>query len=162
MPVDGYGYANFAHGIRTFQIKNGLQLFFPFAGRLDLAVIREAPAPEWKGEGLPPAGTVCERRTMPEGDGRYEQVRIIARTSKGFPVWENTDAMFAGISKFPHLVGGFPEFRPIRTPEQMAAEQRDRATATWLETVAEDYGQETADQCELILTGAGYRKQVAP
>lgn len=88
----------------------------------DLSLIASA----WNGEGAPCVGTVCERRTIADGDGRYEQVIIIAHTSKGFPVWENTDAMFAGISKEAMFSNGVPAFRPIRTPEQIVTEEREK------------------------------------
>ncbi|HBO3174886.1 TPA: hypothetical protein L4S00_002661 [Pseudomonas aeruginosa] len=115
-----------------------------------------APIPQetWDGKCLPPVGTVCERRTLPGGDGRYEQVRIIAHTRKGFPVWENTDGVFAGISKFPHLVGGRPEFRPIRTPEQIAAEERAKA----IEGMCFAEQTLTVKQAKALFD-AGYRRQ---
>ncbi|HGX3429725.1 TPA: hypothetical protein ACNH9H_002877 [Pseudomonas aeruginosa] len=112
------------------------------------------PQETWNGQGLPPVGTVCERRTLPGGDGRYEQVRIIAHTRKGFPVWENTDGVFAGISKFPHLVGGLPEFRPIRTPEQIAAEEREKA----IEEMCFAEETLTVKQAKALYE-AGYRRQ---
>lgn len=115
------------------------------------------PQESWNGQGLPPAGTVCERRTLPGGDGRYEQVRIIARTRKGFPVWENTDGVFAGISKFPHLVGGLPEFRPIRTPEQIAAEEREAGISD-MQTITDGAGPTVYAKLS-ALYDAGYRRQ---
>ncbi|MFU7027193.1 hypothetical protein ACM751_16280 [Pseudomonas aeruginosa] len=125
----------------------------------DVSAEREAtfearPQESWNGQGLPPVGTVCERRTLPGGDGRYEQVRIIAHTRKGFPVWENTDGVFAGISKSPHLAGGLPEFRPIRTPEQIAAEEREKA----IEEMCFAEETLTVKQAK-ALYDAGYRRQ---
>ncbi|HBO3538563.1 TPA: hypothetical protein ONA95_004767 [Pseudomonas aeruginosa] len=118
------------------------------------ATFEARPQDTWNGKGLPPVGTVCERRTLPGGDGRYEQVRIIAHTRKGFPVWENTDGVFAGISKFPHLVGGRPEFRPIRTPEQIAAEERAKA----IEEMCFAVETLTVKQAKALFD-AGYRRQ---
>lgn len=112
---------------------------------------------EWDGQGLPPVGTVCERRTLPGNDGRYEQVRIIAHTRKGFPVWENTDGVFAGISKFPHLVGGRPEFRPIRTHEQIAAEEREAGISD-MQTITDGAGPTVYAKLS-ALYDAGYRRQ---
>ncbi|MFE4157113.1 hypothetical protein [Pseudomonas aeruginosa] len=123
------------------------------------ATFEARPQETWDGKCLPPVGTVCERRTLPGGDGRYEQVRIIAHTRKGFPVWENTDGVFAGISKFPHLVGGRPEFRPIRTPEQIAAEEREKA----INQMISDAGYVDPKIGTFVAMGnlydAGYRRQ---
>ncbi|MFL4218727.1 hypothetical protein LES20_20145 [Pseudomonas aeruginosa] len=128
----------------------------------DVSAEREAtfearPQDTWDGKCLPPVGTVCERRTLPGGDGRYEQVRIIARTRKGFPVWENTDGVFAGISKFPHLVGGRPEFRPIRTHEQIAAEEREAGISD-MQTITDGAGPTVYAKLS-ALYDAGYRRQ---
>ena len=45
---------------------------------------------------------------------------------------------------------------------QAAAEKRRVATTGWLESIARDYGQETADKCRAILADADYRKAVTP
>ncbi|MFU3391685.1 hypothetical protein ACM7KZ_29085 [Pseudomonas aeruginosa] len=124
-----------------------------------LLVPRSAFYSEWNGQGLPPVGTVCERRTLPGGDGRYEQVRIIAHTRKGFPVWENTDGVFAGISKFPHLVGGRPEFRPIRTPEQIAADERSKECDRIFVILSSVEREGNRSDMAEALYDAGYRRQ---
>lgn len=117
--------------------------------------------PLWNGESLPPAGTVCERRTHADAeDGRYEEVKIIAYTSSGFPVWENTDAMFSGISKAPHMVGGYPEFRRIRTPEEIAAEDKNSAVIAMCDVIHECGSHDLLPQM-VALYEAGYRKQVS-
>ncbi len=121
------------------------------------ATFEARPQETWDGKCLPPVGTVCERRTLPGGDGRYEQVRIIAHTRKGFPVWENTDGVFAGISKFPHLVGGRPEFRPIRTPEQIAAEEWEAGISD-MQTITDGAGPTVYAKLS-ALYDAGYRRQ---
>lgn len=156
-PVNGYAELHFGIGIRSFKMRNDLQMFFPNPDDPGYVVIRSVPDKPWTGEGLPPVGAVCERRTHADAeDGRYEEVKIIAHTSKGLPVWENTDAMFAGISKAPHMVGGHPEFRPIRTPEQIAADEHEKAIDEL--AVATDWILDRA-ACEAVLA-AGYRKQV--
>jgi hypothetical protein len=128
-----------------------------------------ARPPAWTGEGLPPVGTICERRTMLGGDGRYEQVIIIAHTSKGFPVWESTDAMFAGISKEAMFSNGIPSFRPIRTPEQIAADERLHEIRNALSVINSKVhfpndlvrGNILAAAVEAMID-AGYRKPVTP
>ncbi|HEJ2170564.1 TPA: hypothetical protein ACKP5U_003273 [Pseudomonas aeruginosa] len=128
-----------------------------FISEQRMGTFEARPQESWNGQGLPPVGTVCERRTLPGGDGRYEQVRIIARTRKGFPVWENTDGVFAGISKFPHLVGGRPEFRPIRTHEQIAAEEREAGISD-MQTITDGAGPTVYAKLS-ALYDAGYRRQ---
>lgn len=68
--------------------------------------------------------------------------------------------MFAGISKTQRM-GDHPEFRPIRTPEQIAAEERDKAVQAAMD---DTYTLGISDQSKRILIerlyDAGYRKQV--
>lgn len=71
-------------------------------------------APAWNGEGLPPVGTVCELQDATE-------VRILAHTKRaGAPVavYQCTDS-----ESIEAYTASF--FRPIRTPEQIAAEERE-------------------------------------
>ena len=121
---------SYVYGGGTGETRHNITL-----GEIKVSELRPAA---WTGEGLPPVGTVCERRTKYDDDGRYEQVRIIAHTSKGFPVWENTDALFAGIAKENMFSAGVPAFRPIRTPEQIAAEERDKEIARMVDALGCD------------------------
>ena len=72
--------------------------------------------PEWTGEGLPPAGTVCEWH--PNQDG-WVQVEILGHNG------EETWFRRAGES-ISETCLRMAFFRPIRTPEQIAAEERDK------------------------------------
>lgn len=79
-------------------------------------VHRRAAEPAWNGEGLPPVGTVCELQDATE-------VRILAHTKRaGAPVavyqCKDSESIEAYTASF---------FRPIRTPEQTAAEEREKA-----------------------------------
>ncbi|MGN8278316.1 hypothetical protein [Pseudomonas sp. SMN5] len=99
------------------------------------------PSP-WNGEGLPPVGTVCEFEAYAAGNPIWKECRVIAH-DEGFAVINyknNYSAYRAG------------KFRPIRTPEQIAAED--------LYQILNEEGT-IADQVNAILK-AGYRKQVAP
>lgn len=77
----------------------------------------ENAVPEWNGEGLPPVGTVCEvdGSSGPTGWAgctiRYvsDDVIVFKRAAYGFE-------SFSTIGEY--------SFRPIRTPEQIAAEVR--------------------------------------
>ncbi|WP_288659500.1 MULTISPECIES: hypothetical protein [Pseudomonas] len=84
-------------------------------------------ASKWNGpeDGLPPVGTVCELQDATE-------VRILAHTKRaGAPVavYQCTDS-----ESIEAYTASF--FRPIRTPEQIAAEERDKA----IKEMADDLG----------------------
>lgn len=75
--------------------------------------------PSWSGEGLPPVGVVC----MANG----YQVVIVAHHCNGI------HAIYAESESGGLLYYGEPnEFRPIRTPEKIAADERERmANMLW-------------------------------
>lgn len=112
----------------------------------------------WTGEGLPPVGTVCEYRV---GDGPWFEceIRYVTKPYQDCPI---EVVMFP-----PHLKGeqtavvgtgdGEVSFRHIRTPEQIAAEDRDKAINQMeFDTGYLDRGAFTK------LYDAGWRKQVTP
>ena len=72
---------------------------------------------EWNGEGLPPVGTVCEVQTWVNRE--WKQTTILAH-HLGFAVhsW-STEGDDMEVDSAPPQ-----DFRPIRTPEQIAAEER--------------------------------------
>ena len=75
------------------------------------------PAP-WSGTGLPPVGTVCELFCRKLEQGPVTVLYI----SEEFGVFKS--------HRYHHEQGGPLEiyaFKPIRTPEQIAAEQREKA-----------------------------------
>lgn len=135
--------------------------------------VRAGP-PAWTGEGLPPVGTVCEfaggtncpedpfDKDLKEGD----EVTIIAHFKDG----ESELAAFTfnprNLSRGNACVeqGMHGCFRPIRTPEQIAAEESEKAIAEMV------YGGCGCDQSDgtttafvicRLLYDAGYRKQVS-
>lgn len=84
----------------------------------------------WSGEGLPPAGLVLEYmwNYKPEGS-EYVQVEILMH-DKGSAVMRALDGPYPGVLR--ESRGGYcgpgrgqPIFRPIRTPEQIAADERE-------------------------------------
>ena len=84
---------------------------------LDVWAYEERP---WTGEGLPPVGTVCEHRKLIPGE-EWTEVEIVAhRTFVGddYPC-----AVFVYSQSSSHSSSG-DHFRPCRTPEQIAAEER--------------------------------------
>lgn len=72
----------------------------------------------WTGEGLPPVGTVCERN-IARSD--WCKTKILAVTPEGGNVAYQDMAGQLGWS------GCASSFRPIRTPAQLAAEEREKA-----------------------------------
>lgn len=110
----------------------------------DVSAEREAtfearPQEAWGGQGLPPVGTVCEfaggtsspedpfDNDLREGD----RVTIIAHFKDGGldlaaftfnPQVRNPDRGAACVEQ-----GAYGCFRPLRTPEQIAAEEREKA-----------------------------------
>lgn len=83
--------------------------------RKDYCIAR--PSPPWNGQGLPPVGTVCEMKYCGEWEKteilcigvKHVFIRQIAVTGEAFECSLNLSAC---------------QFRPIRTPEQIAADER--------------------------------------
>ncbi|WP_412481373.1 hypothetical protein [Pseudomonas asiatica] len=114
----------------------------------------------WDGEGLPPVGSVCEA---------YDAERDL---------WWPGQVLMHGNSDHA-FVSGTPEcwgtllwastFRPTRTPEQVAAEERKTAIDQMAADAQLDFSagelltaREYVECAIAALHDAGYRKQVAP
>ena len=113
---------------------------------------------QWNGEGLPPVGAACEYRV---GSGTWYPCTIRYITT---PI---SDEELQVVAHCPHLNGdqiggvgngiGEINFRPIRTPEQIAAEEREKdieELRALLSNVACDYY-----HAAVAMIDAGYRKQ---
>ena len=89
----------------------------------DFSQVSERPTtPSWSGEGLPPVGVVCEYQ---RSDVSYRQTWVkvtVKYISLSLVVLEH----FAGKNEFVESRDSCV-FRPIRTPEQIAADARDAA-----------------------------------
>ena len=74
--------------------------------------------PEWTGEGIPPAGTFCEFKS--KSVEKWSECHVKYQ-------FENGEAVVAicGPREVVLWVSGF-DFRPIRTPDQIAADERQR------------------------------------
>lgn len=111
-------------------------------------IVSNSTTEQWTGEGLPPAGTVCEIKGCMSHYLIWNKVTVFAVRGKTvfFDMedgrWGKTDSH---------------EIRPIRTPEQIAADERDKAAADMhkLFYSANDTGKEAMFR----LYDAGYRKQ---
>lgn len=127
-----------------------------------LAAARAERIPSWNGEGLPPVGVDCEYRVG--GATWFEcNIRYITTPYHGCPV---EVVMFPAHLKSEQtaVVGdgeGEVSFRPIRTADQVAAEEREKA----IREICIDAGspEMTPGQMKVAekLYQAGYRKQVA-
>lgn len=83
---------------------------------------------EWSGEGLPPVGLVCEHscddNKTDSSDGGWKEVKIVGHHQ--FLNDEYLCAVWVSGTEVSYSSEG-EHFRPIRTPEQIAAEKRDAA-----------------------------------
>ena len=126
-------------------------------------LIENRPSPAWNGEGLPPVGVRCEAG-IPHASGPNNERSFIWIEGSVIAYHEIKGKTYAWFSEDD---GFYPpnvlEFRPIRTPEQIAADEREEAVAAMLEL--DPYQPNTtlgmmsrADFCR-TLHDAGYRKQ---
>ncbi|HHM6046625.1 TPA: hypothetical protein ACRMOD_000355 [Pseudomonas aeruginosa] len=102
------------------------------------------PQEAWDGQGLPPVGTVCEYYA---DENTWRRCEIVAHKDGQAVVWVSNAHIWASS-------GG--SLRPIRTPEQIAAEEREKAVgdmAMSIQGVAYQYPTLYA------LYDAGYRRQ---
>lgn len=121
---------------------------FRFRDYRDMGAILVArPEPAWTGEGLPPVGPVEYK----SNDG-WRAGECLALKGDYAVIWVSRGNVFA-VSKYDTAA-----LRPIRTDEQIAAEEHRKA----VEQLAADTDWILPKEaCEAVLA-AGYRKQVAP
>ncbi|MFG8850592.1 hypothetical protein ACEPUQ_28735 [Pseudomonas aeruginosa] len=126
----------------------------------------ERPAKvEWDGQGLPPVGTVCE--FTHEGDGvkgRWIKCRVAGYTEGNRHVAvETDDDLYADEDGLVFLFTPQDiQWRPARTPEQIAAEAREAAIVAMLDLDPpheNGLGLTSRRQFCETLYDAGYRRQ---
>lgn len=109
------------------------------------------PVEPWAGEGLPPVGTVCEYYA---DDGVWRSCEIVAHKDGQAVVWVSNAHIWASSGA---------SLRPIRTPEQIAAEERERAIDDLCASIVSHYEAPKMSEHYLglarALHDAGYRKQ---
>lgn len=114
---------------------------------------------EWNGEGLPPVGTECEFKQNLLG---WVKATITAITDKSIvftrPIYRHAEITGVHEELLPHKA--IERFRPIRTPEQIAAEERNAILAEMQRAVdCGSHGPQITLQNTLMnLYDAGYRK----
>jgi len=132
--------------------------------RISRMIARPAPV-EWDGTGLPPVGTVCEIKGTVLQEVRREnptwrKVDIIAHTDfGGKPIAVGRDIKCSTLGW-----GMATMFRPIKTPEQLAAEERRKVinqmmTDAGIVGSAFDGDPEADIWCEALYE-AGWRKEL--
>lgn len=108
----------------------------------------------WTGKGAPPAGAVCERR-FPEVDGSsWRQVTILLIGDQ--KIFYRDEAGDEWANRPDDI-----EFRPIRTPEQIAAEKRIEEINEMAELSLYGHYAFTLAQAKIacaVLHDKGYRK----
>lgn len=84
---------------------------------------------EWDGAGLPPVGTVCEALwSTGSGAATYATVKVLAHDEdRAVYRFLTLDRKGEYGSDTLHSIQGFAAFRPIRTAEQIAADERRAA-----------------------------------
>ena len=115
-----------------------------------LAVVPRRTTPSWSGEGLPPAGVVCEMHYCGEWEKteilcigvKHVFIRQIAVTGEAFECSLNLSAC---------------QFRPIRTPEQIAADEREAAIKEMTANYAKN-SDTLAGWAAYVYDTLGYRK----
>lgn len=105
---------------------------------------------EWDGTGLPPVGTKCEVRM--HSDRWYERTVVAHFEGRAVVVLGNYESACIYVE----------QLRPIRTPEQIAAEKREREINELVEVIVTHYeypkGAESYIGLARSLHNAGYRK----
>lgn len=111
-------------------------------------IARPAEPATWNGQGLPPVGTNCEYRS---NDG-WLQCEVVAHRNNAAVVLNH------------HYEADFvppQDLRPLRTPEQIAAEEREKAALEMAALMSghEDRSKDCFKVLGEILYDAGYRRQ---
>lgn len=112
------------------------------------ALSKPAETPAWNGEGHPPLGTICEFTQSNSPFARCEVVFsspwVTVVRGKGF----DDDAVDIAVS----CMDKDARFRPIRTPEQIAAEEREKFIDELIKVTCIRRGEAG------LIYDAGYRK----
>ncbi|KAJ16550.1 hypothetical protein [Pseudomonas aeruginosa] len=117
----------------------------PIAKELIPRPAESAPAaPTWDGQGLPPVGVECEYRHMIWPEYRRCEIRYISDES--LVAYDNGQEQYYRTHDM--------LFRPLRTPEQIAAEEREKA----IEEMCFAEETLTVKQAKALYE-AGYRRQ---
>ncbi|NPS81520.1 hypothetical protein [Pseudomonas aeruginosa] len=123
------------------------------------------PQETWDGQGLPPVGTVCE--ACWNSPDEYYQIMVLAHgDGKAIYRWLAGPSVGGLCESFARILGEHsgphPKFRPIRTPEKIAAQEREKAIDAMLDLDPpheSGFGMTSRRQFCEVLFDAGYRRQ---
>ena len=107
----------------------------------------------WSGEGLPPAGVECEFKSPSSGGWSKARIVFVSGWTIVLYVFFEHDEHCYSVSAFEK---GNLKFRPIRTPEQIAADEREAAIKEMAST-PKPCGHAIYDICAQLYD-AGFRK----
>lgn len=95
-------------------------------GQEDWGTSRYIPRPTstWNGEGLPPAGTVCEVYFPYDTNPEWYRVEVMYSSKYMTVLFGDGEENAYTLERVEALR---MKFRPLRTPEQIAAEEREKA-----------------------------------
>lgn len=129
---DRYTYADGRQGGKVYSISRGEGWSIE-----ELYTVSSRPA-AWNGTGLPPVGTVCEA-LWNEASDTWLKSKVFGANEHGQPIhrWEEGPRIYEYQASPLHGPNGTAYFRPIRTPEQIAAEERDKARTEVLNAMTE-------------------------
>jgi hypothetical protein len=128
-------------------------------GSQDVSCMIKRP-PQWTGLGIPPVGTVCEFQRYDSSWVRCE-VKLIDPAGIVIKASGYLGSLHANNCHLLTFSNGGVRFRPILTPEQIAAEQREKAIAEMVYGgcgVDQSDGSTTAFVICGLLYDAGYRR----
>jgi len=129
------------------------------------ALKSESAAQAWSGSGLPPVGTVCEHFGTADHTNWIE-VQVIGHghvRHHDVAFFEYIDQAKGqnGCNGYTVSYSTVSNFRPVRTPEQIAAEEHEKEIED-LEAVLRAISTSYYPEIAKALVTAGYRKQVSP
>ena len=126
-----------------------------------LAAARAERIQAWNGEGLPPVGAICEV-LWNESRVEYLRTKVFGVNEHGQPIhrFDEGPKKYQYQADVLRTASGTQVFRPIRTAEQVAAEEREKEIADMMEVTSDGITCMDRDDA-LALYKAGYRKQVA-
>ncbi|MBH3603171.1 hypothetical protein I5L86_02685 [Pseudomonas aeruginosa] len=113
------------------------------------ATFEARPQEAWDGQGLPPVGTVCEYRHMIWPEYRPCEIRYISEES--LVAYDDAQEQFYRTCDM--------LFRPIRTPEQIAAEERRNSILHLANLLIDSRGHCNEYSQAKAIFDAGYRRQ---
>ncbi|MFU7382418.1 hypothetical protein ACOAQ5_29815 [Pseudomonas aeruginosa] len=133
-----------------------------FISEQRMGTFEARPQESWNGQGLPPVGTVCE--ACWNSPDEYYQIMVLAQwDGKAIYRWLAGPSVGGLCESFAGILGEHsgphPKFRPIRTPEQIAADERRKSILHLANLLIDSRGQcNEYSQAEAIFD-AGYRRQ---